>query len=299
MSVDGLQTCPHCRALVQSSICSICGRSALEEVAAPASATRPRWSESFEHHELRKVATGLLLVVVLAAGTAFVLTRPDSAPSANALPPPVSTTSVEPPTTSAPPPSLVGGTRPATGFLPGVPREVDEAPSPWDSSPPVDVVTGRLLDESIDYTADIVRVAELLDAFPGALTLAPLDPPDILTFEGRLDAEQLESTQPFAARTLHRGDGSVVGELWLIASGGSEVGDAYLAAARARWNLDAAVDQFTPEAGLRLWLLGADATTNLWAGDLDDDSMILLQSPVTVDPTTLTDVLKAWRGTAV
>jgi hypothetical protein len=161
------------------------------------------------------------------------------------------------------------------------------------------VVTGLLLDESIDYTVDIERVAELLAAFPGALTVAPLDPPEILTFEGRLDTEQLESTQPFAARTLHGTDGVAVGELWLIASGGSEVGDAYLAAARARWSLAAAVGQFSPEVGLRLWLLGADSTTNLWASDLDDDSMILVRSPPTIEPRTLTDVLKAWRRAGV
>jgi hypothetical protein len=288
---------------VQSNSCSICGKSSLDAVAAPPPPTKTRWTDAFEHNELRKVGTSLLVITVLAAGAAFVLTRPDPAPSANALPPPVSTNTVEPrPATSERPPSLVGGARPTTGFLPGVPREVDDALSPWDTPPPVDVVTGLPLDESLDYTDDITRVAELLAAFPDGFTLAPLDPPVVLTFDGGLDADQLEATQPFAARTLRRDDGSTLGgpalgQLWLIASGGSTAGDAYLAAARERWNLDAAVDQFSPEVGLRLWLLGADATTTLWASDLDEDSMVLLQSPASVDPAILADALDAWRHT--
>jgi hypothetical protein len=49
--------------------------------------------------------------------------------------------------------------------------------------------------------------------------------------------------------------------------------------------------------GHRLWLLGADATTTLWASDLDEDSMVLLQSPASVDPAILAEVLDAWRHT--
>lgn len=304
MSLDGLQTCPHCRALVQSTICSICGKSAFEEVAPPPPREKARWSDAFEDNELRKVGTTALALLVIAAGVVFVLTRPDPAPTANSLPPPASTTPTVPPrpVSTERPPSLVGGARPASGFLPGAPREVDEGLSPWETPPPVDFLTGLLLDETIDYAADIERVAELLAAFPGelaaeTLSLDELDPPELLTYGGSIDAEQVELTQPFAARTLHRADDTAVGELWLIASAGTEPGDAYLAAARDRWSLDAAVDQFSPDVGLRLWLLATDQSTNLWASDLEDRSMVLVQAPVSVDPVILTDALRSWRRT--
>ena len=299
MSLDGLQTCPHCRALVQSTICSICGKSAFEAVAPPPPRRKARWSDAFENNELRKVGTTVLALLVIAAGVAFVLTRPDPAPTANSLPPPPPTTAtVAPrPTSSEPPPSLVGGARPASGFLPGTPRDVDEGLSPWETPPPIDFLTGLLLDETIDYTADIERVAELLSVFPGELAPEKLDPPELLTFGGSIDAEQVELTQPFAARSLHRTDDTAVGELWLIASAGTEPGDAYLDAARDRWSLDAAIDQFSPDVGLRLWLLGSDESTNLWASDLEERSMVLVQAPVAVDPVILTDALRAWRRT--
>ena len=84
----------------------------------------------------------------------------------------------------------------------------------------------------------------------------------------------------------------------MIASSGSDAGDAYLSAARARWNVDTAVEQYAPEVGVRLWLLAADATVNLWAGNLTLDSMVLVQAPIGVEPSILTDVLKAWRRNA-
>lgn len=296
MSLDGHQTCPHCRAIVSSTICSICGKTAFEEVAAPVVMEKRSWRDSFENGELRKLGIGLLVLTVLVTGIAFVLTRPDPTTVATALPPPVSTTSTAP---SAPPdeaaPSVSGGVKPASGFTPGAPREVGEGLSPWETPPPVNFVTGLLLDESLDFSADIERVDALLDDFPPLLTLALLEPPELLTFTGVLDAEQVETTQPFAARTISRDDGLEVGELWLIASGGSAAGDDYLAAARNRWDVDAAVDQFAPEVGVRLYLLGADDTTHLWASDVEDNSIVLIQAPAAMDPQLLVDALRAWR----
>jgi hypothetical protein len=299
VSVDVHQTCPHCRAIVQSTICTICGKSAFAEVAAPPAPEKQKWTDTLKNNELKKVGFGVLALLVLIAGVAFVLTRPESTATATALPPPASTTTAKPtstPTEAAP--SVVGGVKPATGFVPGAPREVGEGLSPWETPLPVDFVTGLLLDESLDFATDIDRVGELLRAFPPVLTLAPLDPPELLTLDGTLDAEQIETTQPFAARTLTRNEGEAVGELWLIASGGSTPGNAYLAAARNRWNSEAALDNHSPEVGVRLWLLGADTTKNLWVGDLKNDSMVVIQAPLSVHPSVLTDVLKAWRRLA-
>jgi hypothetical protein len=284
---------------VQSSICSICGKTAFEEVAPQAAAPERKWHDGLENNELRKLGIGVLAILMLVGGVAFILTRTDTAPTANALPPPTATTPERAePTSSEAAPSLAGGAKPTSGFLPGAPREVSEGLSPWETPPPIDFVTGLLLDESIDYAVDIDETAELLSYFPAALSLSELDPPELLTFDGSVDAEQIESTQPFAARTLSRDDGLEVGELWLIASSGSDAGDAYLSAARARWNVDTAVEQYAPEVGVRLWLLAADATVNLWAGNLTLDSMVLVQAPIGVEPSILTDVLKAWRRNA-
>jgi hypothetical protein len=273
--------------------------SALEAVAPTEAPPAPKWTDSLENNELRKLGVGVAALLVIGAGIAFVLTRPDPAPSANSLPPPASTTTVEiEPTTSEPPPSLVGGARPATGFLPGTPREVGEGLAPWETPPAIDFVTGLLLDESLDYTGDTARVAELLDAFPEEFGVAELDPPEIVTFDGPVDAEQVEATQPFAARTLTAADGTEIGQSWLVATGGSEVGDAYIAAARERWSIDDAIDQYAPEVGVRLWLLTADDTMNLWSAPLLEDSLVVVRSSTAVDPELITDLLCAWRRDA-
>lgn len=284
---------------MQTTICSICGRSSFEEVAPADEKPQPKWNDAFENNELRKLAAGVLVLIVLIGAVAFVLTRPDSTLSATDLPPPASTTPRAPePEVAEAAPSVAGGVKPTSGFLPGAQREVGEGLSPWETPPAVDFVTGLLLDESLDYTVDVARVAELLDTFPEGLSLSPLDPAEILTFDGSVDAEQVETTQPFAARVISRPDGLAVGELWLIASGGSEAGDLYLAAARERWNLDAAIDQYSRDVGVRLWLLGSDSTTNIWASDLEEDSLLLVQAPITVDPAVLTDALQSWRRSA-
>ncbi len=273
--------------------------SALEAVAPAQAPPTRKWSDSLENNELRKLGVGLAAVLLIGAAVGYVVTRPDPAPSANSLPPPASTTTVEvEPTASEPPPSLVGGARPATGFLPGTPREVGEGLAPWETPPAIDFVTGLLLDERLDYTADIARVAELLDAFPDEFGVAELDPPEIVTFDGVVDAEQVESTQPFAARTLRDGDGTEIGQAWLVATGGSEVGDAYLAAARERWSTDAAIEQYAPEVGVRLWLLTADEQLNLWSAPLLDDSLVVVRSAAAVDPEAIADLLRAWRRDA-
>ena len=135
-----------------------------------------------------------------------------------------------------------------------------------------------------------------LAAFPSRWARRARAPPVLLTFDGPVDVATLEASQPFAARTIRsEQDKVIVGELWLIASAGSEAGDAYLAAARSRWDLSAAVDQFSPEVGVRLWRLGGDDMTDVWAADLEDKSMVIVQAPVSVAPSVLTNSLSAWR----
>jgi hypothetical protein len=282
---------------VQSTICTICGKSSFEEVTAPVEAPRQKWWTTLENNELRKAGVTVVILACVVGVMAFVLTRPDTTPVATELPPPASTTTAPPslePSGQAP--SIAGGIRPSSLVVPGVPREVGEGLSPWQSPPPIDFVTGQWLDEELDFTADIARVDELLAVFPVPWALVELDPPQLLTFDGVIDVASIETSQPFAARTIRRAqDGSDVGELWLIASSGTDAGNAYLAAARARWDLAAALDQFSPEVGVRLWRLGGDESINLWASDVDRASLVIIQAPVSVAPVVLTDSLKAWR----
>lgn len=284
---------------MQSTICTICGKSSFEPVAAPVEREREKWTASVDRGEVRRVAVGFLALLVIAAGVLYVVTRPDAEVVATELPPPDPDAVDVPDPEPTLPDKPVGADAvvPASDLIdPGAPREVADGLSPWETAPPVDFVTGLYLEDDLDYAADIARVNELLDAFPALLELAPLDPPEILTFDGVLDLEMLETTQPFAARTIRRADDGVdVGELWVIASGGSEDGDAYLASARARWSVEAAIDQFAGGAGLRIWKLGEGDGLTVWATDLEANSMIIVQAPSLVSPEILTDTLRGWR----
>ncbi|MEM7142150.1 MAG: hypothetical protein AAF548_14090 [Actinomycetota bacterium] len=300
MSFDGHQTCPHCKALVQSTICGICGKSAFEAVAAPVERERrSSWETLKEDGDVARVGIGVGIVVVIVAIAAFILTRPEPAVDATELPPPdPDTVPVREPSEPEPDgPPTVDGAIPQTDVIdPGAPREVADGLSPWETAPPIDFVTGRFLDDRLDFSTDIARVAELLDAFPGdGLELTLLEPGEILTLDGSIDTEMLETTQPFAARTIVREDGVEVGELWLMASGGSAAGDDYLAAARERWNVDAAIDQFAPAPGVRMWKLGEGDGLTIWAMDLDADAIVIVQAPTLVSPEVLTDTTRAWR----
>ena len=283
---------------MQTTICSICGKSSFEEVVAPAQREREKWWRTLENGEIRKVSSTIAALLLIGGVVAWVVTRPDPEVTATELPPPdpdaVDVADPEPKAPDAPP-AADAVTPTGDIIVPGAPREVSEGLSPWETLPPVDFVTGQFLDEDIDYSTDIARVAELLDAFPPGLDPVALDPPEILTFDGTLDVEMLETTQPFAARTIQRDDGSAVGELWLIASGGSDAGDDYLASARDRWNVENAIDSYAPAAGVRLWKLGSGDGLTLWATDLEADSTLIIQAPSLVSPELLTDTLRAWR----
>lgn len=297
MSLDGFKTCPHCRALVTSSVCAICGRSADEEVAPRVEKSKPKWTDGFEHDEHRKVGVALLVVLVIGAVAAFLLTRDEPAPTATSLPPPASTTTTSmPPPVADAPPSLGGGARPATGFVPGAPREVGEGLAPWETPPPIDFVGGGLLDERAEHDADIARVQTVLDAVPDPWGVLPLDPPELVTLDGTVDLELVETTQPFAARTLVDPADHPVATLWLIASSGSDDGDAYLSAARTRWDTAAALEQFAPELGVRLSLLARGDTVDVWATALDVRSLVLLQTPTGSDPAAIATLVRDWRA---
>ena len=284
---------------MQSTICAICGKSAYEEIAEKPPAARDRWWRKLDPRDTKRQALVLAGLVILVGGVAYLLTRQDPPPDPDALPSPVETSTTTTTTTPGRPPTVEGGTGGgrdgAAGIAPGVDREVGFGVSPWDEAPPVNFVTGRHLSPDLDFTADIARVAEILAAFPAPLQLEPLDGPEIMTFGGPIDIGETEASQPFAARTVSTGLGRL-GEVWVIASSGSEDGNAYLAAARSRWDPARAIDQYAPEPGLRMWKLGEDDRTQIWVTDLEDMSIVVLQAPVRVEPETLRAIIVEWRA---
>ena len=260
---------------------------------------RQRWWQRIDPRQAGRQVLITAGGVLLVGAAVYLVTRTDAPPDPDALPDPVtsaaSTTSTTPgraPTVQA---DRGGGDREVTGIAPGIDREVVPAPSPWEEAPPVNFVTGRHLSPDLDFTADIARVAEILAAFPAPLQLEPLDGPEIMTFGGPIDIGETEASQPFAARTVSTGLGRL-GEVWVIASSGSEDGNAYLAAARSRWDPARAIDQYAPEPGLRMWKLGEDDRTQIWVTDLEDMSIVVLQAPVRVEPETLRAIIVEWRA---
>jgi hypothetical protein len=120
---------------VQSSICSICGKTSFEEVAPKAEIVQPqKWWQKQENNELQKVGGVTVTMLLLAAVIGFALTRPETETVATALPPPVSTSS----TMTLPrladdvrAPSVTDAVRPLDGLVtPGALREVGDTLSP-------------------------------------------------------------------------------------------------------------------------------------------------------------------------
>lgn len=297
--MSGHRTCPHCRAIVQSAICAICGKSVIEEVVETPPAPRQKWWQKLDPKETKRQALVLGGLVILVGAAVYIITRQDPPPNANALPAPVETSTSTTSTTPGRPPTLDGGSSGGgdgvTGIAPGIDRDVGVGGSPWDEVPPVNFVTGRHLVPDLDFTADIARVAEVLAAFPETLRLEPLDRTEIMTFGGPVDIVETETSQPFAARTVSSGLGPL-GQVWIIASSGTRDGDAYLAAARSRWDPARAIEQYAPEPGLRMWKLGQDDQTQVWVTDLDDAAIVVLQAPVAVDPEALRTIIVAWQA---
>lgn len=295
MSPDGFATCPHCRAIVTSPICSICGKRGDEEVAAPPRRVQEAWWKQSPEVRTSIRAAAVIAITVAVVG-AWWLSRGAGPPDPAALPPPASTTTVAVIETTGQAPTVQGA--PAAVDPVAVvqaDRQVDEGLAPWETAPVLDLVTGLPLDEDLDHTADIARVGELLARFPYESGLAPLEPPRLRTLAGEIDLAPVEASQPFAARSLRGADGTELGELWLIASGGTEPGDAYLTAARDRWGEARALDRFAADVGVRIWRLAGDETRTLWAGELEAASLVLVQAPAALDPRVLTDALEAWR----
>ena len=155
--------------------------------------------------------------------------------------------------------------------------------SPWDAPVPVDVLTGNLLPD-VDYTAGIEAVAVIL-----ATGVAPfeLGDPTLLANANDVEFSDAEQTQPFAARGVSL-DGAPVADLWLFAAPNDDTdpSSAYVETAIAAWPVDAAIQQYSPEVGVRVWQVADDGEVAVWV-EARPRRLVVLWTDSTTDPAIL------------
>lgn len=274
MTVKGMPNCPHCQALLQGSICNICGKSERDPVEVVEAPPPPsRWATDLDRNQLGVLVTVVLVVIVGALGVWLYMNREAVQPAPAALPAPTDTiirAEFDAPSTerSEDIPVVTVAPVEVTGAEEGAARDVGSVSSPWDEAPPISVVTGELLD-LVEYDTGIERVAELVAAVNLPFELAP----PAVTTSGAIEVAAAETNQPFAARSL-ADNGIVFADVWIMA-GGDDASDAYLLAAKTKWSAGEPLDSYSPGPGIRLSLIVDDGTNALWVRHATDHLVLL------------------------
>lgn len=292
MTVKGMATCAHCRALISTPICPICGKSEHDEVEIEDAGPIRRRGLSAEDRR-RVIGFGAFLATTAAvvAITYVLLNREPAEPVPTALAAPTETTSTirtegDAPTVTRPP----APAEPLPTFETGAEREVGTGSNPWRGDVPRNVLNGELLPDA-DYGPGIDAVADLLAAAPPAWTFTTPE----TTEAGGVDLEAAETSQPFAARAVTDENGAL-GDLWVFARGqrSDDASAALLDEARSRWPIDEALDSFSPKAGVRIHLIADDGNGAVWVDDRPDAVIVFLVGPGT-DPARIGGLAAAWR----
>jgi len=276
VTVRGIANCPHCGALLQGSICAICGKSmheAVEVVDAPPPPSA--WATDFDTRRLAVMGATIGVLLIVAAGAWFILSRPAAAPAPNALPPPSPTTirvDVESPTVGRPeaPSDPIPAATIEVGQ--GAERTIGGGSSPWEAPVPIDILTGEPLADG-DYQAGINEVARLLERGSSEFDFAA---PTLLATASGVDFATAEADQPFGARGVSL-DGIPVADLWLFAAPRGDEGpsSAYVAAATAQWPVEAATQQYSPQVGVRIHLVADDGLIAVWVSHLPNRLLVV------------------------
>ncbi len=274
MTVKGMPSCPHCQALLQGSICNICGKSERDPVEVVALPPAPsRWATDLDRSQFGILVTVVLVVIVGALGAWLYMNRQPVQPAPAALPAPTDTiirAESDAPITERPEDIPLSTVAPVevTGAEEGAARDVGSISSPWDEAPPISILTGDLLD-LVEYDVGIERVAALLASVNLPFELGA---PTTATF-GTIELAAAETNQPFAARSV--GDtGIAFADVWIMA-GGDDASDAYLLAAKAKWSDDEPLDSYSPGPGIHLSLIADDGTDALWVRHATDHLVLL------------------------
>ncbi|MEM8706007.1 MAG: hypothetical protein AAGE98_06085 [Actinomycetota bacterium] len=292
MPVQGHAQCAHCGALLSSDVCSICGKGVHEAVTVAPAAQRTRELSDEAKRQIRGFGVFVAVAAVIGVATLYVMSREEVEPTPTALALPATTTTVE---TAVEETTVV--TRPDADVapLPTLPvtdsaeRDIGGAVNPWNGAPPLDVLTGDLL-ENTDYEPGMRRVAEVLADEPVGFVLGD---PRTGEWNG-VDLAAAETAQPFAARGVSDETGPVT-DLWVFARGSaSNDGSAvYFADARERWPIDDPLESYSPRPGIRIHRLADDGDVSVWV-DLRDTWMVVYRPPIGVDPALLGAISETW-----
>ncbi|MEM9465554.1 MAG: hypothetical protein AAGA90_09275 [Actinomycetota bacterium] len=294
--VHGLSTCAHCGALLNGSVCAICGKSERDEVEVVEEAPRERGLPAETRRQLLGMGGGLVAVILVAVLGHAYLTRPPSEPEPLALATPTPTSStttvpaptVQPPTidrpdaADAPPPTIeVGAER---SVVPS------DGTNPWNGAPARNVLSGDALDNT-DYRPGIEATAAVVSRIPAPFTATEPTQPE---WNG-IDLDRAEQSQPFAARAIADASGTIT-DVWVIARGPSmtDGSAAYVRQALETWPDEAAIDTFSPRPGVRLHQLTDDGTETIWL-DRRDTWLVLYRAPSGTDPGLLGVISDAWN----
>ena len=291
MAVKGMSTCAHCRALISTPICPICGKSIHDEVEVEDLGPIKRTMAADDRRRLIGFATFVVVVIVASVGAYVILNRETPEASPTLLAAPTETTSTirtegDAPTVTRPD----GPVDPLPTFETGAERDVGAGASPWRGGVPRNVLDGEILPDA-DFDAGIQAVAAMLAATPEGWTFDPAPTEEV----NGVDLLAAETSQPFAARLVTDEEG-VLGEVWVFARGPrrDDASAALLDQARAKWPTDMATESFSPKAGVRVHLLFDDGTQAVWV-DERDDALLVFIVDAGVDPARIGGFAAAWR----
>lgn len=292
MTVKGMATCAHCRALISTPICPICGKSVHDPVEAPPPGPVTRTLAREDRRRLIGFGVGIVVIATAGIGARVLLSRAPAEPQPTVLAAPTETTTTVRTEGDAPTVTRPDGPVPTLPSFSGegAERAVGPNPSPWRGDAPVDVVTGDLLADA-DHSAGVAAVAAMLAGIPEGWTLAPTTATEV---QG-VPLAAVEASQGFAARTVSD-DFGLIGDVWVIARGPrrDDASAHYFDQAVGRWGAANAIDTFAPEPGVRIHLVAADGIDAVWV-DQRADALLVFTVPSTTDLSRLTDLVDAWR----
>lgn len=291
MAVKGMSTCAHCRALISTPICPICGKSADDPIEIEDLGPIKRQMATEDRRRVIGFATFVVVCMLAGAGVYVALSGETAEPVPTTLAAPTETTSTirtegEAPTVTRPD----SPTEPLPTFETGAEREVGAGASPWRGGVPRNVIDGDLLPDA-DFGPGLAAVAALLADAPAGWTFAPSTTDEV----NGVELFAAEATQPFAARMVDDENGPL-GEVWLFARGPrtDDASAALLDQARTKWPIDIAVETFSPKAGVRVHLLFDDGTQAVWIDDRETSLVVFIVASGT-DAARVGALADAWR----
>ena len=194
MAIKGMSTCAHCKALISTPICPICGKSIHDEVEIEDLGPIKRTMATEDRRRVIGFATFVVLAVVLSAGVYVVVNRETAEPVPTLLAAPTETTSTirtegDAPTVTRPD----GPVEPLPTFETGAERDVGGGTSPWAGALPLNILDGDLLPDA-DLDPGIEAVAAIVASAPPGWQFGPSTTAEVNGVA--LDVAELDQQRP-------------------------------------------------------------------------------------------------------